>query len=111
MKYLDLTFSDPAQNLACDEALLEVFEQTDVGGDLLRLWQPNTHFVVLGHGNNWRDEVVASACAADGISVLRRCSGGGTVLQGPGSLNYSLILRQNTFTGANERFDAAAMAL
>ena len=103
MKYLDLTFSDPAQNLACDEALLEVFEQTDVGGDLLRLWQPNTYFVVLGHGNNWRDEVVASACAADGISVLRRCSGGGTVLQGPGCLNYSLILRQNTFTGASIR--------
>jgi lipoate-protein ligase A len=27
------------------------------------------------------------------VPVLRRCSGGGTVLQGPGCLNYSLVLR------------------
>jgi lipoate-protein ligase A len=103
MKYLDLTYHDAAQNLACDEALLEFFEQREGCGDLLRLWQPNTYFVVLGHGNKWRDEVDASACAADGISILRRCSGGGTVLQGPGCLNYSLILRQNNIAGASVR--------
>jgi lipoate-protein ligase A len=28
-----------------------------------------------------------------GVPVLRRCSGGGAVLQGAGSLNYSLILK------------------
>jgi lipoate-protein ligase A len=27
------------------------------------------------------------------VPVLRRCSGGGTVLQGPGCLNYALILK------------------
>jgi lipoate-protein ligase A len=27
------------------------------------------------------------------IPILRRCSGGGTVLQGPGCLNYALVLR------------------
>lgn len=97
MNYLDLTFPDAAQNLACDEALLEIFEQGCAGGELLRLWHPKQYFVVLGHGNKWRDEVNASACAADGIVVLRRSSGGGTVLQGPGCVNYSLILRQNNF--------------
>jgi len=34
---------------------------------------------------------------------LRRCSGGGTVLQGPGCLNYTLILRQSNFAGAGVR--------
>jgi lipoate-protein ligase A len=97
MNYLDLTFPEAAQNLACDEALLEIFEQSRGGGELLRLWHPEQCFVVLGHGNKWRDEVNASACAADGIAVLRRFSGGGTVLQGPGCVNYSLILRQNNF--------------
>jgi lipoate---protein ligase len=103
MKYLDVTFPDAAQNIACDEALLELFERTDGEAELLRLWQPDTYFVVLGHGNKWRDEVEASACAAEGIAVLRRCSGGGTVMQGPGCLNYSLILRQNNFAGASIR--------
>jgi lipoate-protein ligase A len=101
MNYLELTFPDAAQNLACDEALLEMFEQSGGGGELLRLWHPEQYFVVLGHGNKWRDEVNASACAADGIAVLRRSSGGGTVLQGPGCVNYSLILRQNKFVSSH----------
>lgn len=101
MKYLELTFSDPAQNLACDEALLEFFEQARSGDELLRLWQPEQYFVVLGHGNKWRDEVEMAACAADNLPVLRRCSGGGTVLQGPGCLNYALILRQDNLFGAH----------
>ena len=81
MKYLDVTFPDAAQNIACDEALLELFERTDGEAELLRLWQPDTYFVVLGHGNKWRDEVEASACAAEGIAVLRRCSGGDSEYQ------------------------------
>ncbi|HKI70588.1 MAG TPA: hypothetical protein VKA67_13450, partial [Verrucomicrobiae bacterium] len=36
-------------------------------------------------------EVNVAACLARGIPILRRCSGGGTVLQGPGSLNYTLV--------------------
>ena len=99
MKYLDLTFPDAAQNLACDEALLELFEHARSGEELLRIWQPDQYFVVLGHGNKWRDEIESSACTADAIPVLRRCSGGGTVMQGPGCLNYALILRQDSFSG------------
>jgi lipoate-protein ligase A len=101
MKYLELTYANAAQNLACDEALLEFFEQSGSGEELLRLWQSDKYFVVLGHGNKWREEVDGSACAAKGIPVLRRCSGGGTVLQGPGCLNYSLILSQHNFSGAS----------
>jgi lipoate-protein ligase A len=36
------------------------------------------------------DEAV---CRADGVPVLRRASGGGTVLLGPGCLLYTLVLR------------------
>jgi len=103
MKYLDLTLGDAAENLACDEALLEAFEGSGRGEELLRVWQGAEYFVVLGHGNRLLDEVDVSICAAGGIPVLRRCSGGGTVLQGPGCLNYSLILQQNRFAGANVR--------
>jgi lipoate-protein ligase A len=38
-------------------------------------------------------EVNVAVCQAHGIPVFRRCSGGGTVLQGPGCLNYTLILQ------------------
>ena len=92
MKWLDLTLPTPAQNLACDEALLDLCEEH--GGDpLLRFWEPSGLFVVLGYANRVATEVNASACAARSVPILRRCTGGGTVLQGPGCLNYSLILR------------------
>ena len=91
MNYLDLTLPCPAENLACDEALLDEAEQHR-GPGVLRLWESATHFVVLGYANKVNEEVDAAACRAQGIPILRRCSGGGTVLQGPSCLNYSLVL-------------------
>ena len=35
------------------------------------------------------------ACRNDGIPILKRCSGGGTVLQGPGCFNYGFVLPIN----------------
>jgi lipoate-protein ligase A len=91
MRYLDLTFADPAENLACDEALVQSCEN-ERRGALLRVWQATQYFVVAGHSNKIGAEVDQRACAADQVRVLRRCTGGGTVLQGPGCLNYALIL-------------------
>jgi lipoate-protein ligase A len=96
LKYLDLTFADPARNLACDEALLELLETGQVEHEILRVWEPPQYFVVLGHANSIRSEVNYSACQENGVPILRRRSGGGTVLQGPGSFNYSLILNNPT---------------
>ena len=92
MKFLDVTFASPAENLACDEALLDFFENK--GGDgALRFWAPRNYFVVVGYANQVEKEVNVVACEAEKTPILRRCSGGGTVLQGPGCLNYSLIAR------------------
>ncbi len=96
MKYLELSFADPASNLACDEALLELFEMEHLDDGLLRLWQPENYFVVLGHSNRLHAEANFPACVAAGIPILRRVSGGGAVLQGPGCLNYSLLLDGRT---------------
>lgn len=91
MRYLDLTLPTPAENLACDEALLD---WCDAGGpETLRFWEPSAVFVVVGYANSVASEVHVEICERDGIPVLRRVSGGGTVLQAPGCLNYTLILR------------------
>jgi lipoate-protein ligase A len=60
---------------------------------VLRFWEPSEHFVVVGYANKVAKEVNVAACEARGIPVLRRCSGGGTVVQGPGCFNYTLVLR------------------
>jgi lipoate-protein ligase A len=95
MNLLDLTFPTPAENLACDEALLDACER-EGAGEILRFWEPADYFVVVGYANHVGTEANTTACAAERIPVLRRCSGGGTVLQGPGCLNYSLILKLNS---------------
>lgn len=91
MKLLDLTLPTPAENLACDEALLNLCEEA--GLEVLRFWESRESFVVLGYGNHFATEVNVSECERRKIPILRRCSGGGTVLQGPGCLNYNLTLR------------------
>ena len=105
MKVLDLTLPTPAENLACDEALLDAAEagQTD---EVLRFWEASDYFVVVGYANKVATEVNLAACEARGIPILRRCSGGGTVVQGPGCLNYALIL-QITSDGPTRSISAA----
>ncbi len=92
MKHLDLTLPSPEENLACDEALLDMCEE-GLGEEVLRWWMPKQYFVVVGYANKVATEVNIGFCQSQGIPVLRRCTGGGTVLQGPGCLNYSLLLR------------------
>lgn len=91
MQFLDLTLPTPEENLALDEALLTLAEQTD-GTEVLRTWEVAAPCVVLGCFCRIADEVNEEACAADNVPVRRRVSGGGTVLIGPGCLNFSLIL-------------------
>ena len=91
MKCCDLTLPSPEENLAADEVLLEVCESGNLDG-ALRFWEATSSFVVVGYANHVALEVNQAFCKANGIPILRRCSGGGTVLQGPGCLNYSLIL-------------------
>ena len=92
MKYLDLTLPTPQENLACDEALLDFCEE-GYDQEILRFWEHRDPFVVLGYSNKTRTEVNFDAARRANVPVLRRCTGGGAVVQGPGCLNFSLILR------------------
>jgi lipoate---protein ligase len=79
------------ENLALDEALLLAAEAGE-SGDVLRFWEWPTPAVVLGAGGSIAIDVNEEACRADGVSIHRRTSGGGTVLLGRGCLLYTLVL-------------------
>ena len=107
MKLLDLTLPSPAENLACDEALLD-WRDENGGEEILRFWKSHETFIVVGYANKVATEVNVESCRAGQIPIFRRCSGGGTVLQGRGCLNYALILeiKENSplagISGANK---------
>ncbi len=96
----------PPQLLALDEAALDHVEEHG-GPGLLWFWESPSHWVVVGYGQSIAREVHVEACNRDNIPVYRRCSGGGTVVQGPGCLNYGLALPigldpdLESITGAN----------
>ena len=92
MQLLDLTLESPAHNLALDEALLLRAAEPGAAGEVLRLWESTVPAVILGRSSQYDQEVNSSACQRRGIPVLRRCSGGASVVIGPGCLMYSLIV-------------------
>ena len=91
MKVLDLSFPDPEQNLFYDDELLCKADKAG-GGEVLRFWESPRIFVVMGRACDEALDVHADVCRKEGVPVLRRSSGGGTVVQGPGCLNFSLVL-------------------
>lgn len=105
MKSLHLQLALPAENLAIDEVLLDQCEAGG-GGETLVLWEPRGTFIVVGYANKVAMEVNVAACEKKGVPIFRRCSGGGTVVQMPGGLNYSLILEISE-TGPTRNISAA----
>jgi lipoate-protein ligase A len=91
MNYVNQTLASLAENLALDEALLLAGESAE-GGEVLHVWEWASAAVVLGAASRLTLDVDEAACQADGVPILRRSSGGGTVLLGKGCLVYSLIL-------------------
>jgi lipoate-protein ligase A len=78
-----------AENVAFDEALARSASGT--GRHLLRFWWGGPPAVVMGSNERAEQVVDSAACARLGVDVLKRCTGGGTVLQTDGVLNYSLV--------------------
>jgi lipoate-protein ligase A len=94
-----------AENLALDEALL-IEADARAGLSFVRLWDPQEYAVVLGASRRITDDVFLEACRADAIAILRRSSGGGTVVVGPGVLCVTVILPENAAPGLS-RVDRA----
>ena len=105
MRLLVYTAPTPAEDLALEEAIQLGIEEGS-SPSTWRLWQPTTPAVILGTGQEHAKEVALDVARAEGVPVLRRHSGGGAVLIGPGALNYSGFFRyadlpgSETITGA-----------
>ena len=105
IRWFDLTLPSISQNLALDEVLLNEVDE-EATRAVLRFWEVSSYCVVLGRSNRAETEVDLDACRADGVPVIRRSSGGGTVVLGPGCLAFSLAL---PLTDAHRALGVAAL--
>lgn len=93
MNFLDLTLPTLAENLAIDDALLQaVDEGFGISDELLRIWRVDHLATVIGRSSRMMDEVHLDVASEFQIPVLRRSSGGASVVIGPGCLQYSLLI-------------------
>lgn len=79
--------NDPRTNLALEEFLLRHAPVEE----MLFLFYINAPSVILGRNQNAFEEVDPDYLAANGIQLVRRLSGGGTVYHDLGNLNFSFI--------------------
>lgn len=92
MHFSNQVLPTPAENLALEEAWLDMAEEGQWGHEILRLWQPASTFVVVGRGSRIAEEVNLPATTAAKVPVLRRASGGAAIVAGPGCLMYAVLL-------------------
>ncbi|MCX7848516.1 MAG: lipoate--protein ligase family protein [bacterium] len=79
------------QHIALDRALMSAVGAGQLP-PLVRLWDFPDEAIVVGIAQNPQDYVHLDACAADGLPVLRRFSGGGTVCLLRGCVVFSVII-------------------
>lgn len=85
--------ADPRVNLAVEEYLTRHVKEDEI---ILFLWQ-NEKTVVIGKNQNYWAEVNAELAEADGVTVVRRLSGGGAVYHDLGNLNFTFICRREHY--------------
>ena len=82
---------DPGEQLTREWALFQSVE-AGAAGNLCRFWQATQPVVIVGRNSPIAADVMLDTCREDRVPVLRRFSGGGAVVLGPGCLNYAVVL-------------------
>ena len=91
MRHLVESFSEPADHLALDEAMLLLADEGEMP-ESFRTWELDRPVVVLGRSSKVDYEVNREYCKSNSIPIMRRCSGGASIVAGPGCLFYSLVI-------------------
>ena len=97
------TLNGPAATHPCVEVLFgdapetvrgieQDFALLDEGRAASHAWTTTQTAVVLGRSRDLSFEVAMDECARRGVAILRRTSGGGTVVLGPGTVQYAFVL-------------------
>ncbi|AEM68915.1 lipoate--protein ligase [Mycoplasma putrefaciens] len=85
-------YHDPAINLAIEEYLTYNYDSKD---PIVFFWQ-NANTIVVGRNQNTFAEINLTEAWKDGVKIIKRNTGGGTVYQDLGNVCFSLIVDNTT---------------
>ncbi|HLX62635.1 MAG TPA: biotin/lipoate A/B protein ligase family protein [Planctomycetota bacterium] len=92
LRLLIFNAPNPAVDLALEEAIQLCVEEK-ASPNTWRLWQAVQPALILGTGQEHAREANLENVRAENVPLLRRHSGGGAVVIGPGVINYSAFYR------------------
>ncbi len=69
------------------------------------LWIPNKSYIVLGASNNAKDAVIEESTLSDNITVLKRRTGGQTVMLTPNNLIISAVITDESVMKPKDVFN------
>jgi len=92
LRVLVFDSGDPKFDLAFEEALARLRARDKIP-DTLRLWR-TSRSVVLGYFRSAEEDVNLDVASNEGIPLIRRFSGGGTVYLDRGCVNYSIVMKR-----------------
>ncbi len=94
MIFKDISFASALDHVIYDDVLLQSCE-AGLLDECFRLWESPEVCIVLGRVGKAEEELEIENIRRDHIPVFRRSSGGGTVVQGPGCLNFTFVLSKD----------------
>ncbi len=92
--------TDPCFNMAVEEYLIKELDSPE---DIFMLWQ-NRPTVVVGRNQNTIEEINPAFIEQQGITVVRRLSGGGAVYHDQGNLNFTFVVNNSRDFANFEKF-------
>ena len=94
-RYLAHGPTGAADGLATDEAILLRYRARCAGDDdgTLRLYSYRPHCALIGRYQSVEDEIDTAFCAAHGVRISRRPTGGGAIIMGPDQLAVAVAMR------------------
>ena len=108
-RLLNMGANPAAMNMAIDEAIL--LAQQDQPKPTLRFYAWSSPAFSFGYFQDIPSEVDVTACRADGIELVKRMTGGGTVVHG-WELTYTLVLpRTAAEMGISEAYQCIGRSL
>lgn len=90
MHLINHSSNNAPDELAFDASLFHEMETSDAA-ESLRFWESPRPAVIVGHLAHIDREVQQELCLIDKVAIVRRISGGGAVVVGPGCLNYTAV--------------------
>jgi lipoate---protein ligase len=102
LEIIRLSAPTVAQNLAIDDTMMRLASES--AQHSIRFWWGGPPAVVLGFNEKTEQVIDSEACRNLGVDVLKRSTGGGSVLQASGVFNYSFIKPLNSILDPKRAF-------